>query len=225
MTSEAPPRRWPFGIAQTLVLALVLCLAAGAVGWHLGQRDGAESFNDADAGFLADMTVHHNGAVSLGLDYLAVQHDLLVSHYAREIVTGQSAEMAMMNLLIDDAGSPAIATDDVVMEWMGMPTDVADMPGMATEADFTALRAARGVAADDVFTRLMIVHHAAGIAMAEQAMVDGRNPRVHRLASTIATVQRTEIAQMNRRRVELGLPTVDWSDTSGAMTQPMAHGH
>ena len=103
------------------------------------------------------------------------------------------------------------------MEWMGEPMQPDEMPGMATAADYDELRAATGLTADEVFTRLMIRHHAAGVAMARRAAADGENPRVRRLARTMATVQETEIAEMNRRRVALGLATVDPTD--------MAHAH
>lgn len=207
-SAPGPRRAWPFGVLQTIVIILVCALAAGAIGWQLGGRDDTEPFSDVDAGFLEDMSVHHNGAVTLGLEYLSRANDTVVGHFAREIVTTQSAEMAVMNLLIDDAGNPEIATNGVAMEWMGEPTDPAEMPGMATAAEFAELQAASGLTADDVFTRLMIRHHEAGIAMAKRAAAEGQNPRVRRLARTMATVQRTEVDEMNRRRVALGLDAI-----------------
>ena len=205
-------RDWPFGVAQTLVLLALCVVIAAVVGWQLGDRPAQESFNDADAGFLEDMIVHHNGAVALALEYLSRERDPTVAHFAREIVTGQSGEIAVMNLLVADAGNPAIATNGVAMEWMGEPMQPDRMPGMATAVDYDELRAATGVTADDVFTRLMIRHHAAGVAMARRAAAEGENPRVLRLATTLAKVQATEITEMNRRRVALGLTPVDPSN-------------
>lgn len=212
--SEEPRRPWPFGMVQTVVLVVVVALIAGVIGWQIGDRDGTESFNDADAGFLADMTAHHNGALSLAFEYLKHEHDPSFANIAREIVTTQAAEMAVMNLLVADAGNPAIATDDVAMEWLGDPMDPSEMPGMATEADYDELRAARGLTADDVFTRLMVRHHAAGAAMARSALAEGENPRVRRLARTIVSAQQAEIDLINRRRSQLGLPPVDTSDVT-----------
>lgn len=209
------PSRWPFGLAQTVVLIVVCTVFAAAIGWQLGARDDPEPFNDVDAGFLADMITHHNGAVALGFAYLGREHDAVVGHVAREIVATQSGEMAMMNALVADAGNPDEATDAVAMEWMGMPTDPAEMPGLASPADFAELRASTGTAADDVFTRLMIRHHAAGVAMARVAATDGRNARVLRLARAMARLQRTEIAEMNRRRIQLGLDPVESAGASG----------
>ena len=101
------------------------------------------------------------------------------------------------------------------MEWMGDPVAASRMPGMANEGEFAALRAAEGPSADDQFTRLMIRHHAGGIAMAEYAAANGKNDRVRRLAAAIAKVQRTEIVEMEMRRKALGLAPVDTSDIDG----------
>jgi uncharacterized protein (DUF305 family) len=159
----------------------------------------------------------------MGLEYLPRADDRVVGHFAREIVTTQSAEMAVMNLLIDDAGNPEVATNGVAMEWMGDPMDPTDMPGMASVADFAELEAASGLTADDVFTRLMIRHHEAGIAMAERAAVKGENPRVGRLARTMARVQRTEIDEMNRRRVALGLAAIATADAPSTDDEHATH--
>lgn len=83
------------------------------------------------------------------------------------------------------------------------------MPGLATAAQFADLEAAVGADADDVFTELMIRHHAAGVVMAEFADAGGDNARVRRFARGIARVQRTEIAELNARREQLGLARID----------------
>jgi uncharacterized protein (DUF305 family) len=205
----APDRRSGWGRPPLAFLALILL--AGVVGWWIGRSD-RDSFNDVDVGFLADMTVHHEGAISLGFDYLRNEHDNLVGHFAREIVFLQAQQIATMNSLLEDAGDPERASDDVAMDWMGSPVTSARMPGLATETEFAELRGAQGLAADDVFTRLMIRHHAAGAAMAEYAAEHGSNTKVRELASSMATVQRLEITELQHRRAELGLPAVDTTD-------------
>jgi uncharacterized protein (DUF305 family) len=194
-----------------LAFFLALILLAGVVGFWVGQRD-SDSFNDVDVGFLSDMTVHHEGAISLGFDYLKNENDPLTGHFAREIVFLQAQQIATMNSLLEDAGDPESASEDIAMDWMGNPVTSGRMPGLATEAEFAELRAARGLEADDVFTRLMIRHHAAGAAMADYAAQNGSNKKVRELASNMAKVQRLEVAEMNSRRVELGLPAVDTTD-------------
>jgi uncharacterized protein (DUF305 family) len=213
---DAAPRRSGWG-RPPLAFFLALMLLAGVVGWWIGRSD-RESFNDVDVGFLADMTAHHEGAISLGFDYLRNEHDTLVGHFAREIVFLQAQQIASMNSLLEAAGDPERAYDDIAMDWMGNPVTSARMPGLATEAEFAELRAAQGLAADDAFTRLMIRHHAAGAAMADYAARNGSNEKVRALASSMAKVQRLEITEMNQRRTELGLAPVDTSDVELHMT-------
>jgi uncharacterized protein (DUF305 family) len=199
------PRRW-----QVVALVVALCFAAGVVGWIIG-RPSDPKFNDVDVGFLADMQYHHGGAVGLGFEYLPNQHDSLVSHYAREIIVGQAQEISTMNSYLDQAGGeddPKV-DDDVAMDWMGEPVPRDEMPGMPTAAEIDQLKAATGLEADDVFSDLMIKHHAGGVAMADYVAEHGENGAVKRLAASMAKLQRAEVAEMNSRRRALGLTPVD----------------
>lgn len=202
------PRPWPIGRARTVALIVALCFLAGAVGWWIGDP-GKASFNDADVGFLDDMSYHHNGAIQLGFDFFEPTNDEVLAQIAREVVTNQSQEVAIMNGLAGEAGHRASQDDGVVMDWMGPGIPVDKMPGMPTPEQLAALEAATGQQADDQFSRLMIAHHAAGIDMAKAEVARGSNPVVKRLAAAMASVQRTEIVEMNQRREKLGLPPVD----------------
>lgn len=197
-------------VPKFVVVALVGAFFGGILGWQLAQP-GTEEFNDVDIGFLADMTTHHQGAISLAFDYLGRESDAVVGHMAREIVRAQSVEIATMNALLDDVGEPAqgVIADDVAMEWMGEPVAPDEMPGLASAADYERLNAATGLAADDVFTELMIAHHAAGAEMADYEAENGQNETVRRFARRMARVQRLEIDEMNARRVVLGLPEIE----------------
>jgi uncharacterized protein (DUF305 family) len=157
------------------------------------------------------MTTHHQGAITLGFEYLPGGSDDVIGHFAREIVFTQSQEIATMNNLIGEAGEAAehIGGDDVAMEWMGHPVDPGEMPGMATAAQLDELAAATGLGADDLFSRLMIAHHAAGAEMAEYEAEHGENDTVRSFAAKVAEIQRTEIAEMNARREVLGLEPVE----------------
>ena len=199
------PARW-----QVVALVLALCFLSGVVGWWIGRPDtSSESFSEVDVGFLADMSAHHNGAIGMSLDYLGRGADSTVDHFARDILLSQTQEIAVMNALLDDSGNQTATSDDVAMDWMGLPVAEAEMPGMPTAAELRALSEAEGATADDTFTTLMIRHHAAGAAMADYAAEHGENERVRRLARAMARVQRTEINEMNSRRVALGLSRVD----------------
>jgi uncharacterized protein (DUF305 family) len=197
---------------QVVLVVLALCFLAGVVGWWLNEPDDP-SFNSVDVGFLADMETHHNGAINLGFDYLDRSHDPVVKHFAQEIISSQSQELAAMNSYLNQAGGAnAIAGDDVAMEWMGHPVAPSAMPGMPTKEERAELDASSGLTADDVFTRVMIRHHAGGLAMADYAAAHGEHAGVRRFAATMAKVQRTEIHEMNNRRVAHGLAAVPRSE-------------
>lgn len=197
------PSRW-----QVIALVVALCFLAGVVGWWIG-RPGEESFNAVDTGFLSDMQTHHGGAIQLAFAYLPREHDPLIGQMAREIILDQSMEISTMNSYLNQAGNPASASDDVAMDWMGLAVPVTRMPGMPTTAEVDKLKSSTGLDRDDIFTRLMINHHAAGVAMADDAAEHGENDNVRRLAASMAKLQRSEIAEMNSRRKTLGLEPVD----------------
>jgi uncharacterized protein (DUF305 family) len=212
---EAPApstRRRPGpAVWQVVILVIGLCFLSGVIGWWINKPDD-QSFNAVDTGFLADMETHHNGAINLSFDYLDRAHDPVVKHFAQEIISSQSQELAVMNSYLNRAGGSAVADDNVAMEWMNHPVAPADMPGMPTEAERAALDAATGLEADDLFTHLMIRHHAGGIVMAEYAAEHGENDAIRQLAASIAKVQRSEINEINARRVAIGLPPVPQSE-------------
>jgi uncharacterized protein (DUF305 family) len=205
------PRRGP-ATWQVVVLVLALCFLAGVVGWWLNEPDD-ESFSKVDVGFLTDMETHHNGAINLSFDYLDRSHDPVVKHFAQEIISGQTLELAAMNSYLNRAGGADVAGDgSVAMAWMDHPVRPADMPGMPTKAELAELTESSGLEADDLFTRLMIRHHAGGLAMAEYAAEHGEHQGVRRLAASMAKVQRGEIGEINARRVALGLAPVSQSE-------------
>ena len=199
-----------FHSAHTLWMTLAgfVLVFAGAVGGWLVARDGAPSFNDADVGFLDDMVQHHSGAITLGFEYLQARGDGPMGHYAREIVIEQSQEVAQMNSLLAEVDEHETIGDGVSMEWMGRPIRTQRMPGMARADQIAELGAARELSADDLFSELMIRHHAAGVAMADEAAALGKNARVALLARAMARVQRQEMAAMNAGRAALGLEPI-----------------
>jgi uncharacterized protein (DUF305 family) len=118
-----------------------------------------------------------------------------------------------MNSYLNQAGGADVAGDgSVAMAWMDHPVRPADMPGMPTKAELAELDESEGLAADDLFTHLMIRHHAGGVGMAEYAAEHGENAGVRNLARTMAKVQRTEIAEINSRRIAIGLAPIPRSE-------------
>jgi uncharacterized protein (DUF305 family) len=197
-----------FTLPRIVALVAAVAVLAGAIGY--AARGGGEKpdLNNVDIGFLADMVTHHQGAVALSFSYLPNQNDGAVTAVAEGIATNQSVEISLMNSQLaqsDDERIEAVVNDDVAMEWMDEPVDPADMPGLASVADFEDLEAATGVDADEIFTRLMIDHHAAGIEMAEYVIEHGKDQVVRKLARSMVDIQSFEVDELNARREKLGL--------------------
>ena len=126
---------------------------------------------------------------------------------ASEIVTYQASEIGVMNEYLTkwhESGTE----DSTAMRWMGMPAPRDQMMGLATKSQMASLAAARGRDLDQLFTRLMIVHHVGGVQMAEYAASRATTPEVKRWASAMAEGQRGEIAELNQWRVRNGFPAV-----------------
>ena len=94
------------------------------------------------------------------------------------------------------------------MSWMGMATPRDEMPGLATDQQMDELATARGAELDQLFTRLMILHHAGGIHMADFAAKEATTPTVRRWAASMASGQRDEIAELNRWRTQHSMGAV-----------------
>jgi uncharacterized protein (DUF305 family) len=202
------PVPWRMPWVRTVVLIAVVGFACGVAGWLIG-RPTDPTFSDVDVGFLADMSEHHSGALTLGFAYLPRGEDPTLTSMAREIITDQSLEIGTMNGLLAEVGDHATVGDGTAMDWMGHAVPSGSMPGLATSADYDRLATETGRVADDDFSKLMIFHHDAGAEMAEYAAEHGENDTVRTLARKMAKTQRFEIAEMNLRRQALGLPVVD----------------
>ena len=184
----------PVNIVTLLVTAAIL---AGMIGWMVGDSGAAIEHDEVDTGFLQDMRVHHEQAVLMGIIYRNLpETDPGLRTVARTIVTGQSIEIGRMIQLLRMFGEVEANETGTAMGWMGMATDVDDMPGMATDDELDRLGRLEGEAADELFVELMTEHHLGGIAMAEYAIANGVNGEVGEMATTMAAGQRAEIAEM-----------------------------
>jgi uncharacterized protein (DUF305 family) len=81
---------------------------------------------------------------------------------------------------------------DLPMAWMDAPTEGL-MPGMATDEQIAALRAATGTDLDRMFIQLMIPHHQSAIHMAQTILDKTTIPAVQNLAHSMIESQTGEI--------------------------------
>lgn len=206
-TDAGPPGRFrpaPPTRGQAVGLALALLFLAGAVGYMIGgDRPPRES--SAEVGFLRDMTAHHDQAVEMASLALDQATEPLVRSFAREVLIAQRYELGLMSAWLGEWGYDFDADRAQAMAWMGVPTPVAEMPGMASEVQMDALRAAQGRAFDSLFLSLMSEHHRGGADMATAAVSLVHEARVLSLAEGVARNQRIEINEYQSARQSLGL--------------------
>ena len=190
---------WWHNPVNLIVIAVGLVLVCGTLGWVLGNNHAQPDPSDVDIGFLQDMHWHHDQATELALTYLSdtgTDADLRV--VANEILVGQNQEIGLMIQMLRNFGKADTNETDTAMTWMGHPTPLDSMPGMATEAQITQLGQASGAEADALFVQLMTAHHEGGIEMAEYAAAHASEDDVRTLARQIAGSQREEIIEMQQ---------------------------
>ena len=78
------------------------------------------------------------------------------------------------------------------------------MPGMASDEELTALRAATGPQLDVLFLQLMLRHHQGGAGMLEYAAERAAVPQVRNLAAQMLRSQTTETDYLRQLLTERG---------------------
>lgn len=184
------------------MFAFLLAVAvAGVAGWRIGRTpEGVPAEDSVDVGFLRDMADHHDQAVQLSFLLLDVNggDDVVLRGFATDTVASQRYEIGLMDARLQDWGHGRGSATRQTMAWMGMPTPLADMAGMAGTEELTELAGATGRDADLAFIRLMRAHHEGGIQMAEHAWEHAETETVRALAERIAKTQLLEIRDLDR---------------------------
>lgn len=204
MTSSARASR-PLVLAGGALLLLALALVAlmparpSASAPASTAAASAPAEDSADVGFARDMAVHHQQAVEMSFIVRDRTTDAAVRRLAFDIINTQANQRGMMLGWLEMWGR-AKSSPGPPMEWMGHTVtprgDGALMPGMATDAELDALRAAKGRNAEVLFLRLMTAHHRAGADMAQAAASAAGTDEIRNLASGMVLGQRSEIALM-----------------------------
>lgn len=202
--------------ALAIAAAVLAVVTAAAGGLLVGDRmaSGTPGVDSVDAGFARDMQIHHAQAVEMSIIVRDRTEDVAVDTLAYDILTSQQQQRGQMAAWLIDWSLPQTSTEPL-MQWMGgmgmdgMVMDVASsdgavMPGMATDTELDELRSTSGVDAERLYLRLMIVHHRAGVEMAQYAVDHASEPEVVDLAEAMVRGQESEIALMNDMLVERG---------------------
>lgn len=186
-------------IAALVILAVIALFSLVAVFWL--NRDAPPTETSAEAGFARDMIMHHSQAVEMALLLYDRTDNATLRTIALDMLLTQQAQIGQMQGWLYLWGLP-ISSTDLPMTWMGMPTEGL-MPGMAIASQIAELRLASGVAADQLFIQLMIVHHQSGIHMAEAIVNQTDIPAVQNLARSVVESQQREIDELESIQAQL----------------------
>jgi uncharacterized protein (DUF305 family) len=157
-----------------------------------------------DLAFLQHMIMHHQQAVAMGaLMEGRAEHPELI-RFAGLVADAQRAEIAAMQGLHDLAAARGLSAPEHHMH--GDPP----MAGMLSQAELTALAAAKGPAFERLWLQGMMFHHEGGLAMARaqelRQALDGRQPdQLAVMVDDILVTQRAEIGIMNTWLTDWGL--------------------
>lgn len=173
--------------AGVVVLSVGL---AGVVGFAIGEADSRPP-SKVDVGFAQDMIAHHAQAVQMAQLVDGRLENATVETIAREVVLFQQYEAGIFDTRLREWGAGRTAS--TTMDWMGIPMPLAEMPGIASEAQLTILRNAQGERLDQVFLTLLGAHHVGGVQMAAFAAQNADDGAMADLAALIARNQRLEI--------------------------------
>ncbi|MFI7526466.1 DUF305 domain-containing protein [Nocardia salmonicida] len=145
-------------------------------------------FNDVDVSFLQMMYPHHAQAVEMAKMVPSHTQNQQLIALAAQVEKAQAPEMQQITDLLAGFGEPAPSAT----EGHGGH----DMPGMMTDAQMSALRAANGADFDRQWLEMMIAHHEGAVGMAQTELNGGVNPPSRQLATKITADQEAEIATM-----------------------------
>lgn len=211
-----------FALAATAVFALPVLAACDSDDGKPAQPSAAPSViglppaavanppaNDSvEAGFARDMKEHHAQAVEMSMIVRVQTEDEEIRSLAYDIATTQQNQEGQMFGWLDlwgltqtSSGPPMTWMSPEGMAAMGhqMSTpgpDTPRMPGMATRAEMERLSQLKGREAEVLFLQLMIKHHAAGVAMAQDAANRATVPQVKSLAQKMVNGQTSEMDMM-----------------------------
>jgi uncharacterized protein (DUF305 family) len=163
-------------------------------GMMSGGMMGGGTLTDArapfDQRFLDQMIMHHQGAVMSAQMMIADSSRPELRDLAQRITTAQQREIAQMQQWRNDwYGASSTGTMPNMMNGGmtsgGMMNRDQMRQMMGANADF-----------DRMFLQMMIPHHEAALAMAQQALTQAQHPEIKTLAQDIITAQRAEITEM-----------------------------
>lgn len=186
-----------FTASAALVLALTACgptsesptQSNGSNGASMPVQANADN-NPADVRFALLMAEHHEQTIELA--EIIQEKDGVsqeIQSLALKIMSVHEPEHAQLEGMLRAWGQ----LDGTSESQRSHVPETVEMKGMVGPAQIEELRAATGKEASRLFLKLLIAHHEATIAVAEQELAKGSNAEAMALARTIAETQRQEL--------------------------------
>ncbi len=149
--------------------------------------------SEADLKYVAKMIVHHKQALDMSALAPERARDETVKGLASRIHDTQGPEIGAM-----EQWQRQFAENAPAHGHNGKLPDVdhRSMPGMASDEQLAALKAARGSDFDRLYLQLMIAHHEGALTMAVELLSTGSDVRVEEMANDVMATQSDEIARM-----------------------------
>ncbi len=161
-----------------------------------GSAQAAGEHNAADVAFAQQMIPHHSQAVEMAGLVDGRSATPKIVDLAGRIKKAQDPEIATLTGWLQAWGESTTASTDGTGHSMPGVDHGSAMPGMMTEQDMSALRAATGEDFDRRWLSLMIVHHQGAVEMAKTELAGGADPDAKKLAQQIIDAQNAEIREM-----------------------------
>ncbi|MFM2412088.1 MAG: hypothetical protein RLZZ587_421 [Actinomycetota bacterium] len=170
-------------------IALSTLMAFGLSGCISGissypSAEQSTEFGMNDIMFAQMMIPHHEQAVELATIAETNTSNPEILDLASRIKNAQQPEIDLMKAWLDTSGSG-----------MDMGHNM-NMPGIVSDEDMAAIRAARDTEFDALFLTHMIAHHKGAIDMVNDLLSDTTNAEAKALGQAIITAQTAEISEM-----------------------------
>lgn len=150
-----------------------------------------------DRNFIANMIVHHQGAVDMAKLALTDAEHQELKTMANDIISVQEKEISEMTSWQKEWGYPSTSADNMMdHSAMGM---MEDMSGMMSK-----LEGKTGDEFDKAFIEQMIMHHQSAIDMAAPGEINAERQEVKDLSGEIVTTQTKEVERMKEWQKEWG---------------------
>ena len=152
-----------------------------------------------DEAYIADMLAHHEGAVNMSEQAMAVTAHEEIRTLASNIVQSQSAELMKMRTWQKEWGyKETMSGGHGSHGGAGM-----DMGGDMVEMQ-NKLQGLTGEEYDKEFLKQMIVHHEQAVEMSQYAATNAKHQEIKDLASAVISAQTKEIEQMKQWQKDWG---------------------